>query len=135
MSGFAFGKSEKKKIEINIIPIINVIFLLIIFFVLAGTFKRADAVPINAPFSVSGSAVYTSPVEVMVSEHELIYDLELVSEEDLKAKLFELVKDDPNREVMLKADKDLDARKLIDTLDIIKKAGVKNLYLVTTSQR
>ena len=77
----------------------------------------------------------SSQVEILVSESELIYNLELISEENLLPLVQEALKKNPNLEITLKADAELDSRKLLNILKILKHSGAKNLYLVTASAK
>lgn len=128
-----FTRKKRAEIEINIIPIINIVFLLLIFFIVTGTLKNTDVLPIDAPISKSGEEVFTDPIEILVGKNEIIYELELVSEEQLKELLEESLKRDAKAEIMLKADADLEAKRLVDVLKTVRKAGVTNLYLITNS--
>ncbi len=46
----------------NLIPMINVVFLLLIFFMVAGTIRHSDPMAINAPLTLSGSEQQAQPV-------------------------------------------------------------------------
>lgn len=46
----------------NLIPMINVVFLLLIFFMVAGTIRPSDPLPINAPQTLSGVQQKAQPV-------------------------------------------------------------------------
>ena len=58
--------------------------------------------------------------------------MELVTEKDLHEILEDILATDPNVEIMLKADANLKANRLIKVLKIIRKSGGQNLLLVTT---
>lgn len=126
-----FHKTDKKAIEINIIPIINIVFLLLIFFIAAGTLKNNDVIAVNAPVSTSGSEVASDPIEIIINRDDIIINLELVSQKDLGFVLNDLLATDPETEIMLKADAKLPATRLVEILQLIRKANGKNLYLVT----
>lgn len=128
-----FTRKKRAEIEINTIPIINIVFLLLIFFIVTGTLKNTDVIPIDAPLSKSGEEVFTDPIEILIGENEIIYDLELVSEKELGLRLQSSLKLDAKIEIMLKADADLEAKRLVDVLKVVRKAGVTNLYLITNS--
>lgn len=127
-----FGQEQKKEIEINSIPIINIVFLLLIFFIAAGTIRSNDIIPVDAPISETGKEITTDPIEILVSDEFIILNLELVSEEDLYYILRDLLDSDPLTEIMLKADANLKASRMIDVLKLVRKSGGQNLYLVTT---
>ncbi|PIR31572.1 MAG: hypothetical protein COV36_08145 [Alphaproteobacteria bacterium CG11_big_fil_rev_8_21_14_0_20_44_7] len=128
-----FGTHKKRSIEISTIPIINIVFLLLIFFIVQGTLRSTDVLPIDAPVSLSGSAVVTEPLEILIGEDEVILDLELVSDKLLEKRLINILKTDPEAEIMLKADANLNAVRLIEILQLVREAGVKNLYLITSA--
>jgi biopolymer transport protein ExbD len=48
--------------------------------------------------------------------------------------LSQIASENPSRQVMLKADAQLDSTRLIGILKIIKQAGVTNIYMVTTTK-
>lgn len=133
MKNFTFGKKKRTRIDISFIPIINVIFLMIIFFMVEGTLKGHDVIPIEAPISASGSPVFGDHVEVMVSETEIILNLELVDEQGLSKGIIDILQFQPDAEITIKADGTLNAARFIEVLDVMRDAGAKNLYLITTS--
>lgn len=98
-----------------------------------GTIKNQDVLPVEAPTSQSGQEVIADPIEIIVAEDEVILDLELITQNILQSELEDILHKDPEQEIMLKADSDLPAHRLIEILKIVRKAGGTNLYMVTSS--
>lgn len=122
---------EAREMDIDLTPIINVIFLLLIFFVVQGSMNDEDVLQVNAPTSRFGTTVYTDPIEILVTDDELIINLELVDDAGLESILKDIVTTDANTEIMLKADKALEAVRLLEVLQKIQDSGAKNIFLVT----
>lgn len=124
---------EEEKIDINLTPTINIVFLLLIFFVVQGSLNNDDVLPIDAPFSVHGTTVFSDLVEILISKHELIVNLELVDDSGLQNELKEILTVDADTEIMLKADANLDAARLVEVLQKVQDAGAKNIFLITAA--
>jgi biopolymer transport protein ExbD len=129
-----FGKIQRRSPRVNMIPIINVVFLILIYFITQGSFEKADPIAVNVPYSSTASAVSADPVLVYVTANELVLDKENVTPEILRAKLAEIAEKTPNKQVLLKADANLDSTKLIQLLKVIKQAKINNLYMVATTR-
>ncbi|GGO84127.1 hypothetical protein GCM10011348_29650 [Marinobacterium nitratireducens] len=64
----------------NLIPLINVVFLMLIFFMVAGQISRSDAVRIVPPASISDKRTAAeNPVEVLIADAQLYLDNEAVA--------------------------------------------------------
>ncbi len=124
---------DNNQIEINMTPTINVVFLLLIFFLVQGSVNNSEVLEIDAPFSSSGTTVFSDPIEILVNKYELIINLELVEDDGLRDILQSVLKGDPNTEIMLKADAELEAKRLVEVLNKVQEAGAKNIFIVTAA--
>lgn len=126
---------QKHKIkEISLIPLINVIFLLLIFFMVAGNVTRQDALKVAPPLSHDGKERRFMPVILYLDKDgNLGLNADKVQPEDLQLLLKEALGENPNQPVTIRADKDADASKLVWLMGEVQKAGGDNLSVVTTS--
>lgn len=119
----------------RILPLTNVIFLLIIFFMLAGQLSNPDAMAIQPPRSVSESAAQHNGLLVEVtSEGRIALNGKAVTPEALKARVQDyLVKNSQQKSVgiRLKADALVDAARVVAVMSLLRKAGVQRLRLLT----
>lgn len=122
-----------ERIDINLTPTINIIFLLLIFFIVQGSVNNSDVLKIDAPFSKHGTTVFSDPVEILVAENELIINLELVEDGVLQDQLAKILTADASTEIMLKADAELPAKRMVEVLETVQKSGAKNIFLVTAA--
>jgi biopolymer transport protein ExbD len=63
-----FARRRRDPVEVNLTPLIDVVFLLLIFFMVSTTFETRQALELTLPDSVSGVALEVSPVTLVVTE-------------------------------------------------------------------
>lgn len=127
-----FERRRQGMKDINMIALINIIFVLLLFFLVTGTVEKFDIIPIDAPIAKSGRMLEEGPTVILLGRYdEIIVNDEMVAREDLPQVLKERFKSQPNPIITLKPDSALEASKMIAVMDVIKAAGGKNLSLMT----
>lgn len=117
--------------EENLIPLINVVFLLLIFFMLAGRLTPPEALPVTPPESRSPQPAETGGLTVLIdAQGQVALDGEPVPVAELPARLARRLAEG-RLAVQVKADAGLEARRLVQLLDGLRKAGVEELDLLT----
>ena len=130
-----FQRTHRKRIEISLIPLIDVSIFLLIFFMLAGTVERFELVPIDPPVARSGKLMDEGHIVILLGRHdEIIVDDEIVEMERMQEMLAPQLKANPNKIVTVKADAVVPANRVIDLMEAIKQAGGRNLSVVTQSR-
>ena len=123
-------------------PLIDVVFLLLIFFMVATTFQDVDSsVNIELPKSSSEHKITIKTLEVKINKDLEIYlivkdlngknEMLKVDQTDLKEKLGERLELTKDKNVIVSADKSVNYQSLIEVLDIAKEAGAGSLDLNT----
>lgn len=108
-------------------PLINLVFLLLIFFMLAGRLTAADPFEIAPPESASGADPVAEEMLILVAaDGRLALDGAMVSEAELAERLGR----EPRR-VRLKADAEAEAVRVVQVMEVLRDAGVENLHLLT----
>jgi len=130
-----FYVKHKRTPQIIIVSLIDIFAMLLIFFIVTTTFKTAQsALSINLPESKTASQSNnpTQPVVLAITSQEEIFlgDRQL-SIEDLAPALKELQEKDPKRPLAMGASKDVSFGFLVQILDSLKQAGIKNLPTFT----
>lgn len=62
-----FPRRRRDPVEVNLTPLIDVVFLLLIFFMVSTTFETRQALELTLPEAVSGVAAEPSPVTLVVT--------------------------------------------------------------------
>ncbi len=129
-----FPRTRRKRIEISLIPLIDVSMFLLIFFMVAGVVEKFDLIPIDPPVSRNGNMMDEGHIEVLLGSHdEIILGDEIVTMEEMQKKLVEELANNPAKVVTVKSDAVAPANRMIEVMDAIKAAGGHHLSVLTQS--
>ncbi len=129
-----FKRSTRKLRAISMVSLIDIVFTIILFFLVAGHLEKFSVIPVDLPRADSGQRLDEGPVVVMLGKYgEVIINDELFEGASVDAALKREFAHNPERVVTIKADANLDANALVDFLEQLRAAGGKNLSLVTQS--
>ena len=121
------------KYEINILPMIDVIFAILTFFIISSLYLiKLETIPLNLPRASTSSISKDEFINVSISSNEKIF---LNSEEvGLKSLNQELQKINiqNNKKVIISGDKDVDYGRIIEVLDELRK--IKNLKIAISTK-
>ena len=125
------GIRKAKKARIEILPLIDIVFLLLVFFIYAMLSMAVhNSLPVALPVSSSASLDKNISVAVTVRENGSVYvGKKEMALEELSGFLYKKNTEDPGTDVMLFADRTLSYQKLFRVLDHIKKAGIHRISL------
>ncbi|KUO55019.1 MAG: hypothetical protein APF80_10375 [Alphaproteobacteria bacterium BRH_c36] len=126
----------KKQPAENMIPLINIVFLILIFFLVASALRPfSDREVRLAESSEAKSPGAGTRMAVLREDGSIFVSGARVSQEQLQIQLAEWAKDDPSRGVTLVADRDMDAGALIAIVTSANVAGVRDVKLLTRKAR
>ena len=124
-----FESSTSKAGEERILPLINVVFLLLIFFLLAGRLAATDPFRVEAPRSHDGEPIGGHDMVVHIgADGRLAFDGSVLDEAELRTAVAQRV---TSGAVRLKADGRVEARRVIAVMEILREAGIERLELLT----
>ncbi|MBU1727491.1 MAG: biopolymer transporter ExbD [Candidatus Omnitrophica bacterium] len=120
--------------QIDILPLINVIFLLLIFFILTPILILPPGIKVNLPRVVTSESISSDNVEVIVNSENYIYlDGNIVNVDSLRA----ILKQAASRAqtVLIKADKRASLEKVVEICDMSRESGIKQINVATNQGR
>jgi len=132
-----FYTKKRRPATINIVPLIDILTMIVIFFVVTTTFKKADTVlKIKLPESATADTVKTDkPVEPTIlyasKDEHLFFGKEEVKLQDLSAEFRRRKAETPDVTFALKADTGVPLGFFVKVLDASKEAGIGNLSMYT----
>lgn len=123
--------------ELELAPMVDVVFLLLIFFIVTWQFARFERdMDISVPAAEETTDEPRNVGEIIVNVREdgsiVLNGLE-VSEEELLAKLKSISEAYPDQAVILRGSSEANFQAIINVLDEIKKAGIWNVAFATTN--
>ena len=137
MSTLGFRERRRRMdLSLNVTSLIDVLFLLIIFFMLTGTFKRVGEMELRLPdSSTSETTASSSPdvdLEIVATEDgRILVDGTPVDPADLGARLREIRTEAPDRRAVLKAETDVVHGRVVALLDAVRSAGFPGVSIGT----
>lgn len=118
----------------NTLPMINVVFLLLIFFMLAGAFKRPELFPVNLPEAAGLQDLQREPFLLLIdADGGIALQGQALTAEQLPEKAAELKDALADTHMQVKADAELDAQVLLDVIEILAQQGISSVYLMADS--
>jgi biopolymer transport protein ExbD len=130
------ARGKRESVALNVTSLIDVLFLLLIFFMLTGTFKRAGELELQLPDSSSSApadeGAAAAQVELVATEDgRLLLDGEEVPLASLKGRLEARRADDPRGRVMIKAETGVPHGEVVRLLDIVRESGYAGVGIGT----
>lgn len=127
-----FTRRRRRRAEINMVSMIDIMLVLIIFFMVSGSMEQIEVLPVDPPFAESGDEINQGPIVIVLGSHEeVLVDDELLMPEEVVPAVKKYLKANPERYITVKADARMKAEGLIAMLDQIHEAGGKNLTIAT----
>ncbi|MCI5050536.1 MAG: biopolymer transporter ExbD [Rickettsiales bacterium] len=127
-------RHNKPMREISLVPLINVVFLLLIFFLVAGTIEKVDMIPVDLPVAASGQILDEGHIQIILGRYgEVILNDNPIQLSDLPIMLFDELEHNKDRVISIKTDSRMDANRLIAVMDHIKSVGGVHISLITQS--
>jgi len=118
--------------EINIIPLVDVMLVLLIIFMIAAPMMQ-QGLPINLPKVTSRPLPSKEDVQVVTvtKEQEIILNSKKLALKDLRAAIELLFANRSDKEIFLKADSAVPYGFVVTCMGIIKEAGIEKVNIVT----
>lgn len=118
--------------EQRILPLINIVFLLLIFFMVAGQLSQSDAVPVEPPRSSSAADLESPLARILLAADGRVYISGIpVARADVTETVRSLLAAAAPDAVFIKAAGGADARHVIELLAAVRAAGATGVRLVT----
>ena len=135
MENFEIPIRKKQAANIDIAPLLDMVFILLIFFIVTSSFNRETGVEVTKPQAKSASNVPTKNIMIAVTREGTIHinerQVDLSSLEDL---LKNMLGKNPDREIVLIADKNSVTGKLVEVIDVCNLSGAKKISIAALSE-
>ena len=127
----------KRKLDasLNMTPMIDIVFLLLIFFLLTTNFITEEGIQIKLPQAQSTAEQTQEDITVYISKEGKIYlGGKEFNESSLFNRLRDLIGKNRNKLVIVKADREIILNKAVKVMDIAKTAGAEKLCIATDAE-
>jgi len=116
--------------EINMTPMLDVVFILLIFFIVTASFVKEAGIDVNRPSAKTAVKKEKANILVAISENgEVWVDRRQVDVRAVRANIERLHAENPQGSVVIQADKKSTTEILIKVMDSAYQAGVENVSI------
>ena len=130
-----FERSGSKRGEERVLPLVNIVFLLLIFFMLAGRLTASDPFRVEPPRSLSGADAAARDLIVLVgAQGRLALDGEVMEPLAIRSAVSGRVTDDAAVSVLVKADGQVEAVRVVAVIELLRETGIRHLKLLTVPE-
>lgn len=126
------ARAAEEGSEIDLTPMLDVVFIMLIFFIVTAVFIKEPGVTVERPDTVVRDAVTNQSVLVAINEkNEIWIDRKKVDERAVKATIERIAADNPLGALVIQADGASNAGTYALVWDAAKAAGVADIALAT----
>ena len=118
---------KKKNIKINIIPLIDIIFLMLVFFMLATNFSEKKEISFKLKQDIETLNDNQENLFIYIKNNSFEINEESIKNSYLEEKVLSYWNSKNYKNIIILNDKDSNLQKLILILDILKKNEIKNV--------
>ena len=118
--------------QLDMVPLINCVFLLLIFFLLTSNFISQPGIKINLPKAVTSEVVQGNTIVITITYDNRFYLNETpVTLVELKSKLEKASNVEP---ILIKADRDVALSKVVNIWDFCRDLGIQQVNIATNQE-
>jgi biopolymer transport protein ExbD len=132
---FAEPRQPTRRSSVPLAPMLDILFLLLIFFVTTSTFRAEERlIDVNLPIAQTAAAMEPLKTEVLVNVRDdatLVVGGRTVSIDELRMILGELTRDFPNERVIIVGDKLVNYGRIVEVMDAARAAKVREIHFAT----
>ncbi|WP_106477102.1 ExbD/TolR family protein [Phytohalomonas tamaricis] len=127
-----FARRRRTPVELNLTPLIDVVFLLLIFFMVSTTFDARKALELELPSASSSSAVEAAPIVIEITaDGRYRLNEQPVSADTLRSAL-ETKRDAARAHgVIIEADGHTEHQRVVTVMDIAGTLGIQHIRIST----
>lgn len=125
---------SRRRAEVQMAPLIDCIFLLLIFYAVTTQFVTDERLKLKLPEAKTAEDAGTGaadkpPLVVVAADGTVWIDDQLVPEDQLEAKIRQMVSQAPEQSIILKGDRNADYGVVVHVLDVARSVGAKMIQM------
>lgn len=130
MKGFRSAKDDEQAGEIDLTPMLDVVFILLIFFIVTAVFVKEAGIEVVKPVATTTAEIEVDPIFIAISPFGDIYSGgDLVTPRNIRLIIEQRITETPNAGIIIQADKDAENEHILLILDAAREAGVTDIQI------
>jgi biopolymer transport protein ExbD len=121
---------DEEESEVNLTPMLDVVFIMLIFFIVTASFVKEAGIEVNRPDAATAEKKERGNILVAITDTGQIWiDKRQVDPRALRANIERLHAENPQGSVVIQADKNSKNGMLVEVMDAARLAGVYNVSI------
>ena len=122
--------TTEEETEINITPMLDIVFIMLIFFIVTAVFVKDPGVEVSRPDALTAFQAGAGSIYVAITPQDEIWiDRDVVEPTEVRYAIERLHQESPEAGVVIKADSDARNELVIRVMDAAKAAGVTEIII------
>lgn len=123
-------QSQQEEAQIDLTSMLDIVFIMLIFFIVTSSFVRESGVEVNRPTASNVVSQKNAGIFVAItSANDIFIDKRQVDVERVQATLEHLLLEQPEASLVIQADEHAYNGTVVQVMDAAKGAGVKSIAL------
>ncbi len=124
--------SSEQNAEIDMTPMLDIVFIMLIFFIVTTSFVKESGIEVNRPTAETATRKESANIIIGIKANGDIWiDKKLVDLRAVRSNIARLHAENPQGAVIIAADKESKTKTLIQVMDQVRLAGVMNASIAT----
>jgi biopolymer transport protein ExbD len=130
-----FRRRGEEDAGIDMTPMLDIVFIMLIFFIVTTSFVKESGVEVNRPSAASASKKERANIMIGITETGDIWiQKRRIDLRSVRANIEKLHAENPEGSVVIQADKGAKTGTLIQVMDQVRLAGVSNVSIAAKAQ-
>ncbi len=126
------AEEQSEEDEINMTPMLDVVFIMLIFFIVTASFVKETGLEIDKPRALSADAKDRATILIGVSDDgEVWIDKRNIEVREVRVHVSRMLSENPEGSVIIQADKEAKNGVVLQVMDGAKAAGAKEVSIST----
>ena len=121
---------DEEENEINLTPMLDVVFIMLIFFIVTASFIKEAGIDVNRPEAVTAVSMEDASILIAISANDEIWiDRKQVDPRAVRSSIERMHAENPKGSIVIQADEESTNEMLTVVLEAAKQAGVSNVAI------
>ena len=130
------SETERPAAAVNLTPLLDMVFILLIFFIVTSSFDREAGMQINRPGAETATQHEPGAISISIDDTGNVWmENQPIDPGSVRRRVERLRTEDPQRAVIIRADREARTGVLVGIVDQVRLAGVRNVSVAAVPLR
>ncbi len=128
--------SQEEEMEINMTPMLDIVFIMLIFFIVTASFIKEAGVNVQKPKAATAEKKDQASILIAITDKDEIWiNKHKVDLKSLRTNIEKLHAENPKGTIVVQADRDAKAGTMLAVTEVVNSAGVPNVAIATEEKQ